>query len=274
LARINPDLLERLQDKLGLSQRRVYDLIDAKVRASHLPRPLAAVALAAERGINISRFATEDDLASLRSSAAASAPPPVVVPAPTDSSRRARSPGLRKTHQTRQRRRGNSVFVVHGRNESARVAVFSFLRALKLEPIEWNQAIKMTGGGAPYVGSILETVFREAVAVVVLFTPDDEARLRKKFRKAKEPPHETELTGQARANVLFEAGMALGRKPESTVLVQVGDVRPFSDVAGRHVVHLANTPTSRQELATKLANAGCNVDTTGTDWLSVGDFSS
>jgi predicted nucleotide-binding protein len=134
-------------------------------------------------------------------------------------------------------------------------------------------AIKMTRGGAPYVGTILETVFREAVAVVVLLTPDDEARLRRPFRRAKDPLHETQLTGQARPNVLFEAGMALGRKPESTVIVQIGEVRPFSDIGGRHVVHLANTPTSRQELATKLANAGCNVDTSGTDWLSTGDFS-
>ena len=256
-----------------MSQSRVYELIDAKVRTSHLPRPLAAIALAAERGINISKFASEEDLASLRSSATSSAPPPVVVPSMAMSSPKARMTSPRRATQPRQRRRGNSVFVVHGRNESARVAVFSFLRALKLQPIEWNQAIRMTGGGAPYVGSILETVFREAVAVVVLFTPDDEARLRKKYRKSKEPSHEIDLTGQARANVLFEAGMALGRKPESTVLVQIGDVRPFSDVAGRHVVHLANTPTSRQELATKLANAGCNVDTSGTDWLSVGDFS-
>jgi hypothetical protein len=49
-------------------------------------------------------------------------------------------------------------------------------------------------------------------------------------------------------------------------------MKPFSDIGGRHVVHLANSPTSRQELATKLANAGCNVDTSGTDWLTVGRF--
>ena len=76
------------------------------------------------------------------------------------------------------------------------------------------------------------------MAVVVLLTADDEALLRRRFRKAKEPIHEINLTGQARANVLFEAGMALGRKPESTVLVQIGEVRPFSDIAGRHIVHL------------------------------------
>jgi len=106
----------------------------------------------------------------------------------------------------------------------------------------------------------------------VLLSPDDEAKLKAEFLKTNDPAYEKRLTGQARANVLFEAGMAMGRNPDSTVLVQVGDIRPFSDIGGRHVVHLSNAPTARSEFATKLANAGCNVDTSGTDWLSEGDF--
>jgi predicted nucleotide-binding protein len=164
------------------------------------------------------------------------------------------------------------VFVVHGRNEGVRNSMFQFLRALGLQPIEWNQAVKMTREPTPYVGTILETAFREAAAVVVLLTPDDEARLRKKYRKPREPKEEWHLTGQARPNVLFEAGMAFGRNPQNTVLVQVGPVKDFSDVAGRHIIRLGNDPSSRQGLATRLANAGCNVDTTGSDWLGAGDF--
>ena len=75
------------------------------------------------------------------------------------------------------------------------------------------------------------------------------------------------------ANVLFEAGMAFGRDSKSTVLVQVGEVRPFSDIGGRHVVHLTNEVQSRKELATKLTVAGCDVDTSGDHWLTAGDFS-
>jgi len=148
----------------------------------------------------------------------------------------------------------------------------TFLRSLGLQPIEWNQAIRRTRQATPYVGAILDTAFRDAAAVVVLLTADDEARLRSAFRKSSDPHYERLLTGQARANVLFEAGMAFGRNPDSTVLVQMGEVRPFSDVAGRHVAHLSNDSTSRQELATKLANAGCNVNTRGTDWLTAGDL--
>lgn len=170
------------------------------------------------------------------------------------------------------KRRGTTVFVVHGRDLSARDAVFAFLRSLNLRPLEWTQALKLTKKGSPYVGEILDAAFSEAAAIIVLLTPDDDAKLRNEFITPRDPKHERNLTGQARPNVLFEAGMAFGKNPNSTVLVQLGDIRPFSDVGGRHVVHLSGSPLSRQEFATKLANAGCNVDTSGTDWLTAGDF--
>jgi predicted nucleotide-binding protein len=162
---------------------------------------------------------------------------------------------------------------VHGRNVKAADELRRFLRALGLRPLEWNQAVAKTRQGAPYVGTILEKAFEAAAAVVVLMTPDDEARLRAPYRRAGDPVHEARLTGQARANVLFEAGMAFGKNANSTVIVQLGRVRPFSDVAGRHVVNLDNSGPRRRELATRLANAGCDVDISGYDWLTEGDFS-
>lgn len=273
MARINRALLARLQSKLGLSRRRVYSLVEEKVRQTHLPRHLATIALASERGINISLFATSDDLAAIRQAAVAAMPRPVVAPAePVAGRPSGRATPPRRRQQAAPRRRGTSVFVVHGRDEAARNGMFQLLRALGLQPIEWNQAIKMTGEPTPYVGTILETAFREAAALVVLLTPDDEARLRKKYRKPRDPGNERRLTGQARPNVLFEAGMAFGRNPQNTVLVQVGVVKEFSDVAGRHILRLANDPTSRQAFATRLANAGCNVDTSGSEWLTAGNF--
>ena len=165
-----------------------------------------------------------------------------------------------------------TVFVVHGRNERAREAMFVFLRAIGLHPLEWSEAIRATGNPIPYVGEILETAFATAQAVVVLFTPDDEARLRDAFRATGDPPHETELTGQARPNVLFEAGMAMGRSQERTVLVELGSLRPFSDIAGRHTIRIDNTSQRRQELAQRLEAAGCAVNLDGIDWHSAGDF--
>jgi predicted nucleotide-binding protein len=273
MEKINPQLLLRLQGVLGVSRARVYALIQAKVNEAHLPRNLAAIALASERGIGISKYATTEDLAVIRQAARSSAPSSVVVPPPQPPTVKKRATSSRAAKPEPARRRGITVFVVHGRNVKLQKAMFAFLRALGLQPLEWNQVLKLTGEPTPYIGTVLDTAFREAVAIVVLLTPDDEARLKTSFRGRKEPKHETSLTGQARPNVLFEAGMAFGRSAGNSVLVQVGEVRPFSDVAGRHVVHMSNAPTSRQELATKLANAGCNVDTSGADWLTEGDFS-
>jgi predicted nucleotide-binding protein len=150
--------------------------------------------------------------------------------------------------------------------------MFRFLRALKLEPIEWSQAVKATKKGAPYIGEVLDRAFREASAVVVLLTPDDQARLKKSLAKHSDPEWETTLTGQARPNVLFEAGMAFGRHEDSTILVQVGALRNFSDIGGRHVIRLHDGAEARQELADRLDTAGCAIDTTGSDWFSEGDF--
>jgi hypothetical protein len=55
-------------------------------------------------------------------------------------------------------------------------------------------------------------------------------------------------------------------------MVEVGRVKPFSDTYGRHMVRMNDSFEKRQELATKLRNAGCEVDTGGTDWVKAGDF--
>ena len=164
------------------------------------------------------------------------------------------------------------VFVVHGRNSAARDALFEFLRAIDLHPLEWSEAVRSTGKASPYVGDILDAAFSRAHAVIVLFTPDDEARLKEPFRADDDPPHETQLTGQARPNVLFESGMAMARDQDRTVLVELGTLRWFSDIGGRHTVRLDDTSQRRQDLAQRLEAAGCPVNLAGTDWHTAGDF--
>jgi predicted nucleotide-binding protein len=133
-------------------------------------------------------------------------------------------------------------------------------------------AIKAMGKATPYIGEVLIAAFSKAQAIVVLLTPDDEARLREPFRTKSDASYENQLSGQARPNVLFEAGMAIGRCPDRTVLIELGTVRPFSDIGGRHVIKLTNSTESRQEIAQRLLTAGCSVDLTGTDWHTEGDF--
>ncbi|SLD66976.1 Predicted nucleotide-binding protein containing TIR-like domain [Mycobacteroides abscessus subsp. abscessus] len=168
-------------------------------------------------------------------------------------------------------RNARKVFVVHGRNLGARDAMFGFLRAIGLEPIEWSTAISATGSASPYIGQALDAAFEMAQAVVVLLTPDDIAYLRPEYANT-DDDHDRVPTPQARPNVLFEAGMAIGRHPERTVLVELGVLRPFSDVAGRLAVRLDNSSHKRNDLASRLKDAGCDVTTSGADWLSVGDF--
>ncbi len=164
------------------------------------------------------------------------------------------------------------VFVVHGRNKDLRDAMFTFLRSIGLEPIEWTQAVQWTGKGSPHVAEILDAAFDQAQAIIVLMTPDDEAKLRNEFHSDNEPLHEKNLTPQARANVIFEAGMAFGRDPKRTILVEIGQLRPFSDIGGRHTIRLDNSPEKRQNLALRLQTAGCQVNLEGTDWYNAGEF--
>lgn len=164
------------------------------------------------------------------------------------------------------------VFVIHGRNEAMRRALFDFLRAIDLRPIEWSEAVALTGKPSPFVGEILDAAMQYAQAIIVLFTGDDQARLRDEFLSGNDPVYERETTPQSRPNVIFEAGLALGRYPERTILVEIGTLRPFSDIAGRHLVRLKNTSKSRQELALRLRLAGCEVDLSGTDWHDAGAF--
>lgn len=162
------------------------------------------------------------------------------------------------------------VFVIHGRNESARRGLFEFLRSIGLEPIEWSEAVAMTGQGSPYIGDVLDAAFSSAQAVVVLQTPDDVAYLHESLTYPADPECQPQM--QPRPNVLFEAGMAMGRNADRTVIVELGQVKSFSDIHGRHVVRLDNSAERRQMLADRLQTAGCSVNRAGTDWQSTGDL--
>lgn len=164
------------------------------------------------------------------------------------------------------------VFVVHGRDNHLRDDFFSFLRALALQPIEWSEALKLTGKATPYIGEALESAFKNAQAVIVLLSPDDEVRLSPELWRDIEDEDEKEIKLQARPNVLFEAGMAFATHSDRTILVEVGEVKPFSDIGGRHVVRLSNLAERRNEIAERLRTAGCDVSTSGNNWIYTGDF--
>jgi predicted nucleotide-binding protein len=165
-----------------------------------------------------------------------------------------------------------AVMVVHGRNDVIRKSMFELLRAIDLRPLEWSELVGAASTGAPYIGDVLDEAFARAQAVIVLSTPDDFAFLRSDLVPEGDPESETVLKAQARPNVFFEAGMAMGRFPKRTVLAEIGQMRPASDLLGRHSIRLNEGPECRQDLAKRLSEAGCEVNTNGTDWLSTGVF--
>jgi predicted nucleotide-binding protein len=277
---VSSALLEALEARANLSRRQVNRLITAKAHELFLTRELAAIIVAQEFGVGVSKFASGEDLATIRqvlngsSGNGALATPSLASAQPSERPARRK---VRKAAAPRTPRRPSgskkNVFVVHGRNEKLRKSMFAFLRSIGLLPLEWSLLKTATGSGSPYIGEVLEAAFDRATAVVVLLTPDDEAQLKEKYRKRNDKPYESVLTGQARPNVLFEAGMAFGRHPDRTILVQVGDLREFSDVGGRAVIHMTGgRKEARHDLAERLRTAGCAVETKGTDWLSEGRF--
>jgi predicted nucleotide-binding protein len=255
--RIAPKLIERLHNKLDVGRSQLYSLIDKTGRQMGMPRHLAAIALAASRGININQFATDEYYTAIRGATNARSndgAPPQASASPRRSTRIAGSSRFR-------RRPGRMVFVVHGRDEELRRSIFDFLRAVGLTPIEWSKARAMTGKPNPVISEILDVAFSKAAAVVVVLSPDDEAKLADRFLRPHDPPHEKTLTGQPRPNVLWEGGMAWAHSAEHTVLLQVGSVRPFSDIAGHHILRLTNEPEDRTEFVARLKSAGCEMMT-------------
>lgn len=66
--------------------------------------------------------------------------------------------------------------------------------------------------------------------------------------------------------------MGFGRNPDRTILVEIGNVKAFSDIAGRHVVRLTNEESRRRDLADRLVTAGCTVSLESEEWKGIGDF--
>lgn len=272
MPKINPQLLDKLKEKLNVGTPQIYKIVAAKATQKLLDRHLAALLVATENGLNIHKFSTPEERAQIRGSVDASGSirsqvsASAAAPQSDKSSIRSRK-GLRAT-----KAKDNSVFVVHGRNGKLRRSLFDFLRALGLKPLEWEKVVLMTKKTNPYVGEILDNTMAKVQAVVVLFSPDDLAKLKPELLQTSDGGSEKKLRGQPRPNVLFEAGLALGRHPDKTILVEVGKLRKFSDIAGRHLVRLTNDYTKRNDLANRLENLGCKVDKQGTDWTKAGNF--
>ena len=57
-----------------------------------------------------------------------------------------------------------------------------------------------------------------------------------------------------------------------TVIVELGRMRPVSDLAGIHTLRMNDTEEKRRELAERLRDAQCDVQLEGTAWKTAGSF--
>jgi predicted nucleotide-binding protein len=269
VALINPDLLNRLASKLGVTKSRVYARVEQVANRTYLDRRLAALVLATESGVSIQKYSTAEERAEIRASV--NGPRPVTSsPAPAATAVIATRRATSKSGRPKlQKAKDNSVFVVHGRDEGLRRAMFQFLRDIGLKPLEWSKAVLLPkqGGANPHIDDVLDEAMERVEAVVVLFSPDDLAYLRPSLLSKGEKNTEGKPKGQPRPNVIFEAGLALGRHPGKTLLVQVGSIRAFSDIAGKHLVRLTDDVAKKKDVAARLGKIGCEVDLGGDDWI-------
>ncbi|WP_342739390.1 nucleotide-binding protein [Bradyrhizobium sp. B117] len=261
MARINQALIAQIARRLGITPKAVYPRIVRVVNETGLERPQAALLLAMREGLNVNRFSTPDERAEVRGYLGGGhrRRDPEEAPRPAEPARRA-APAKKSRRLTR----GKTIFVVHGRDNALRESMFAFLRSLGLEPLEWDQALRRARRGAnPFVGDVIDRVMDQAQAVLVMFSPDDLVQLKDVFVDRHERNTEGRQQGQARPNVLFEAGLAMGRHQEKTVLVQIGAVKPFSDIGGRHMLRFDGSPGSRNNLVGRLEMLRCDLDTDG-----------
>jgi len=147
------------------------------------------------------------------------------------------------------------VFVVHGRDEATLKIVLDYLKKNGLEPVTFYEAKMLVDTASPNIISVVDKGMEESQAVVILITPDDVVRLREEA--------EEELKGQARPNVIFEAGIAFGRYRKRTVLVEYDEPSMFSDLHGFYVVRLKKQGASikgLEKIIEQLKVAGCELN--------------
>lgn len=146
------------------------------------------------------------------------------------------------------------VFVVYGRDTTARDQLERMLRRWDLDPVILDQE---ASGGATTLIEKLEKYRKDVEYAVVLATPDDEGHLR---------GFPEQIKKRARQNVVLELGMMLGHLPRERIAVIQKDLpedewEPPSDIKG--IVYLSykeKVDDVRVDLYKELLAVGINID--------------
>jgi len=140
------------------------------------------------------------------------------------------------------------VFVVHGRDEKAKLDVARFLERLDLNPIILHE---QSNRGRTVIEKFEQHA--EVQFAVVILSPDDVGRLQMEDESSSKP--------RARQNVVFEMGYFIGRIGRSRVFpLKVGDVEIPSDYAGVAYTPMDQRGAWKSELVRELKAADFNID--------------
>lgn len=143
---------------------------------------------------------------------------------------------------------GNQVFIVHGHDTEAKLAVARTLEQLNYKPIILHeQATK----GKTIIEKIEE--YSDASFAVVLYTPCDWGRAKELDSDQDKP--------RARQNVVFEHGYLMGKLGRQHVCALVkGDIETPGDMSGIVYVPMDDTGAWRYTLGKEMKSVGLAVD--------------
>jgi len=147
-----------------------------------------------------------------------------------------------------ERKVGDRVFLVHGRDEATKQEVARFLEHLEIDPLILNE---QPNSGRTLVEK-LEFYSGQVGFAILVLSPDDEGRL----------VGASTLETRPRQNVVFEAGYFIGLLGRGRVCVLLaGEMTSPSDIDG--VAYLAMSGNWKLDLANELRAAGYSVDLNG-----------
>lgn len=151
----------------------------------------------------------------------------------------------RRNHTMETKVSKDKVFIVHGHDSSLKYRVSALLRKIGIDPIILHEKIS----SSDTIIEKLERYGAEAIAAVILFTPDD-------FGQAKT---EEERKARARQNVVFEAGYFMGLLGRKNTIIVVTDktIELPGDLSG---VVYSDEKTVEINIAGELKAMGLPVD--------------
>ncbi len=149
---------------------------------------------------------------------------------------------VKKNKKTNNKVFDNRVFIVHGHNNEAKDSLSNFLRKIKLDPIILHEQIS---GGLTIIEKLEK--YSEVEGAIALFTADDMGKSKK----------EEELKNRARQNVVFEAGMFLGKLGRNRLIIlKEKGVSDISDLDGILYIDIDSNNSWHFQVAKELKAMG------------------